>query len=366
MNMFCSVWLFREMSKNSRIKVLILWMICFFPWLSFAGGPSWFTSDDDNSQKWAIVPSYSHNSTYGHIFGARFFIYPAGNTGYYTSLESTVSKDLLFSTSFSYKYWRENGDQFDLTAYYDGFSEPYYGEGNRTKIKDRKDIPIHKIQARLEYVSRIYEHLYGGAFIRFDHRKEKGGGEELFPWELLLSGGFLARYDSRDNYFNPTQGEYYQVQSWLLSRMPSPVFLEGDVRLFFSLKDGLVIALRGMVGLTFLNPSSYLFRFPLGGSNTLRGYRLNRFRGEKYYLSQTELRYTPLKFFTLAGFFDFGSADDDIFLPPRYAFGGGVRFGLPPDYNKKIRVEFGMGLGVEEKQYDIDQYNIIVSFGHPF
>lgn len=349
------------------MKILALCLLCFVSELSFAWGPSWFTSGDDNNQKWAVFPSYSHNSTYGHILGGRFFIYPVDDTGYYTSLESAVSMDLFFSTAFSYKYWRENGDQFDLVTLYDGFSEPYYGEGSETKAEDRKDIPIHKIYMRMEYVSRIYESFYGGAFIRFDYRKEKESElEELFPQELVLSGGFLARYDSRNDYFNPTEGEYYQVQSWLLSTMPSPVLLEGDIRLFFSLMEDFVVALRGMAGLTFLNPSSHLFRFSLGGSNMLRGYRLNRFRGENYYLSQTELRYTILKFITVAGFFDFGSANDEMFRPPRYSFGGGLRFGLPPDYNKKIRVEFGIGLGTEEQQYNVDQFNIIVSFGHPF
>ncbi len=348
------------------MKVFFLYLVCFFSVLSFAGGPSWFTSTDDNNQKWAIVPSYSHNSTYGHIPGGRFFIYPVGDTGYYTALESAFSMDLFFSTVFSYKYWRKNGDQFDFEALYDGFSEPYYGEGSETDADNKKDIPTHKVYVRMEYVSRIYESLYGGAFIRFDYRKEKSSETELFPQESILSGGFLVRYDSRNNYFNPTEGEYYQVQSWLLSRMPSPVLLEGDIRLFFSLMENLVVAVRGMAGLTFLNPSSYSFRFSLGGSNMLRGYRLNRFRGENYYLSQTELRYTILNFLTVTGFFDFGSANDEIFRPPRYSFGGGFRFGLPPDYNKKIRAEFGIGLGTGENQYNKDQFNIIVSFGHPF
>ena len=329
-----------------------------------SGVPSWFTSSAQTRQKWAIVPSYVRNSTYGHIVGGRFFIYPTGNTGYYTALESAVSEDLFFSTAFSYKYWRENGDQFDLTTYYEGFSEPYYGEGNYTRPEDRIDIPIHKVQARMEYVSRIQSALYGGLFLRFDYRRERRAGETnqetpfpRFPLEQVVSGGLLVRYDSRNNYFNPTEGEYYQVQSFLLSDMPSPVFLEGDIRLFFSLMEGLVLALRGSVGLTFLNPASHLFRFSLGGADRLRGYLLNRFRGENHYLSQAELRYTPFRFVTVTGFFDLGAVYERDFPAPRYSYGGGLRFGLPPDYNKKIRVEFGRGE---------DQHNIVVSFGHPF
>ena len=340
------------------MKLVILYFLFFFPFLSVAiEKPSWLTSDDERSQKWAIMPSYKKNATYGHIFGGRFFIYPTGDTGYYTALENTVSEDLFFSTSFSYKYWRTNGDQFLLSADYDGFSEPYYGDGSQTKPEDRQDLPIHKIHIETEYVSKIVSNLYGGLFLQFDHRKERGGGVIQFPWELVLSGGFLFRYDSRNSYFNPTQGEYYQLRSWMLAHATSPVFLEGDVRLFFSLVKNLILAMRGTAGFTFLNPSSHLFRFYLGGPDQLRGFRLNRFRGEQYYLSQTELRYTPWKFLTVVGFFDLGLADQDLSLSPRYSFGGGFRFGLPPDYNKKIRVEIGKGE---------DQFNFVVSFGHPF
>lgn len=336
---------------------LLFILLFFFPVCSFAGeGVSWFTSQDGSPQKWAVVPSYARNSTYSHIFGGRFFIYPAGNTGYYTSLQANMNGDLFFYTSLTYKYWRENGDQFDSIAEYNGFNEPYYGEGDQTKPEDRVDIPIYKVYIQTEYVSKISSYLYGGAFFRFDYRKEREE-KERFPSELLVSGGVLLRYDSRNNLFNPSAGEYYQVRSWLLSRMPSPVFLEGDVRLFFNLFENFVLALRGTAGLTFVNPSSYLFRFSLGGPDILRGYRLNRFRGENYYLSQTELRYTLWKFLTVVGFFDIGQANDTLSLSPRYSYGGGLRFGLPPDYNKKIRAEVGIGK---------DQYNIVVTFGHPF
>ena len=340
-----------------RLYIVFLLLL---PLFTFAEeGLSWLTSKKDSPQKWAIVPAYSRNSTYSHIFGGRFFIYPTGDTGYYASLQANTNMDLFFHTSLTYQLWRENGDQFDFVVSYNGFSEPYYGEGSQTKAADRIDIPIYKVHVRSEYVFKIKSYLYGGAFFRFDYRKEKkeNGRAERFPEELLVSGGALVRYDSRNSLFNPDEGEYYEIRSWLLSSMPSPVFLEGDVRVFFSLFDNFVLALKGAAGLTFVNPSSYLFRFSLGGPDLLRGYRLNRFRGENYYVSQTELRYTPIKFLTVVGFFDFGQAEDTLSLSPRYSYGGGFRFGLPPDYNKKIRAEIGVGE---------DQYNIVVSFGHPF
>ena len=327
--------------------------------------PSWFLFPDKNPQKWAILPVYSHNSTYGHTFGGRFFVYPSGNTGYYTSLEGIVSQGLFFNSSFVYQYWRKNKDQFSFTALYDGFSEPYYGEGPNTKPEDRKNIPTDNIHVNIEYISRLRHHLHGGIFFGFDYRQVDDSQfvseKDTLPFhekEQFLSSGFLLRYDSRDNYFNAIKGEYYELKSWVLFPLPSPIFLKGEARLFFPLyKNYWVLAGRASMGTSLLNSAPYLFRFALGGPEKLRGYRQNRFRGDKYYLSQIEMRYTPWPFLTLAGFFDVGSAGDKLSLPPRYSFGGGLRFGLPPDYNKKIRTEVGFGQ---------DQYNIVVAFGHPF
>ena len=319
--------------------------------------PSWFLTKDKNPQKWAVIPTYSHNSTYGHIMGGRFFIYPSGNTGYYTALEAVLSQKLFFETNWTYQYWRENGDQFSFVSLYNGFSEPYYGEGPDTQPEDRQDIPIDRIHISVEYVSRMRAYLHGGAFFGFDLRSERND-HPLHDREQIFSAGFLLRYDSRDNYFNAIQGEYYQLKSWALFPFPSPIFIEGTAKLYFPLyKNYWVLTGKVSGGLSLLHSAPYLFRWTLGGPNKLRGYRQNRFRGEKYYLSQIELRHTPWPFLTIAGFFDVGSAGDELPLPPRYSFGGGLRFGLPPDYNKKLRVETG---------FSHDQYNIVVSFGHPF
>ena len=318
---------------------------------------SWFLSQEESLQKWAVLPTYSHNSTYGHIMGGRFFIYPALNTGYYTSLEATVSQALFFQTHFTYQYWRKNGDQLAFIALYDGFSEAYYGEGPHTKPEDRKNIPTDRVLMSVEYVSRIRAYLHGGGFLSFNYRKEQSQ-TPLHAKENILSGGLLIRYDSRNNYFNATKGEYYELKSWMLLPLPSPLFIKGEVQLFFPLyKNKWVLAGKGSAGMSLFHPTPYVFRFALGGPHSLRGYRQNRFRGESYYLSQIELRYTPWPFLTIAKFFDAGSAGDSFPLPPRYSLGGGLRFGLPPDYNKKMRLEVGFGK---------DQYNIVVSFGHPF
>ena len=340
----------------------LLAFFLIFPVFSFSAednSASWFLKQDDKLQKFAFIPSYYRNATYGHRGGVRFFVYPSGDHGYYTSFSGELSEDLFFSAKYSYRYWMKTGSQWKFLLEYDAFPDPYYGEGSQTLAKDRKDIPVHNLESYLEYVQKVNKVLFAGVFLKFMQRAEKEKPVQ-FPGEWVLTPGVLLRYDSRDNYFNPTKGEYYQVSAWTVPQKNKPFFMQGDLRLFLPIaSEKLILALRGEAGHTFLKSSSYLLRFHLGGQDKLRGFRLNRFHGEKYYLADIELRYSPWSFMTLAGFFSLGSAEmrEQDFRTPRYSYGGGVRFGLPPDYNKKIRIEWGKGE---------DQTNFVVAFGHPF
>ena len=289
-----------------------------------------------------------------------FFIYPTKDTGYYTGLGMALSEELFFKATAFYEYWRENDDELHFAFSYDGFHDPYYGEGNDTKKEDLQYIQSHKFNVQVEYLLHIESRFYSGIFARFYHRREKDSDNlSKFPVESSLLPGLFIRYDSRDNRFNPVSGEFYELRSWVEAPYLSPLFLEGDIRLFFPLfHTKLVLAVRAIGGLTFLDEATYSFRFNLGGPSALRGFWFNRFRGEKYYLSQIELRYMPISLLTFSGFFDCGSVTDDSFsFPPRYSYGGGILIGLPPDYDKKLRVEFGIGE---------DQFNFVVSFNHAF
>ena len=339
------------------IITVFLYPFILYSWIAIAEGPSWFLSRKNTHHKWAIIPSPSRNDTYGYMGNIRAFIYPVYSLGYYTAISATVSEQQLFSVDFAYQYWKKNDNHLDIFLVYDGFSDPYYGEGKHTEADQLKYISSNKLNLQLEYVTNVNSFLYAGAFTGWQYRKETSA-KPLFPAESALSFGMLLYYDSRDNRFNPSHGEYYIVRSWLLAQRSSPLFLEAATRLFIPLAKNLVLAQHGKIGLTLLQPSSFLFRFKLGGSYALRGFWLGRFRGEQYYLSQTEIRYSPLRFLTLAGFMDVGVADDKaLTMSPRISFGGGIRLGFPPHYHQKLRIEWGFGE---------DQQNVMIAFDHPF
>lgn len=341
-------------------KFTIIAFLCHFilySWTAAADTPSWFLSRKETHQKWAIIPSPSRNDTYGYMGNIRAFIYPVHSLGYYTALSATVSEKQLFSVDFAYQYWKKNGNHLDIFLLYDGFSDPYYGEGGHTEADQLKYLLSDKLNLHIEYVTKVDSFLYAGAFTSWKYRKESSA-KPLFSTESTSSVGLLLYYDSRNNRFNPSYGEYYYVRSWMLMQYSSPLFLEADIRLFIPVAKKLVLAQHGKMGLTLLEPASFLFRFQLGGPYALRGFWLGRFRGEQYYLSQTEIRYSLLRFLTLAGFMDVGIADDEAFtMSPRISFGGGVRLGFPPRYHQKLRIEWGFGE---------DQQNVVIAFDHPF
>lgn len=100
-----------------------------------------------------------------------------------------------------------------------------------------------------------------------------------------------------------------------------------------------------------------MFKYRLGGTDGLAGYYDNRFRGKKYYLQNTEIRYPIWKLFSGALSLSFGDITDESFTNPKLAYGFGIRIGLPPDWVSKIRIDF---------LYGRDQYGLFVDFGDTF
>lgn len=332
-------------------------MMIFWGFYALAG-PSWFLSSS-GKQRWGFIPAYSRNATHGHTVRGRFFIYPVEDVGYYTGWGVAVSEKFSFLTSLFYEYWRENGDEWGGDISYNDFSDPYYGaEGSLPE--NLQYIAARKIKGKLHYLFELEPSFYTGVFALFSYRKELKKPYQ-FPVEYNVSSGLLLRYDSRSNKFNPLRGEFYELRSWVNLPRLKPLFVEGDLRFFFPLiSPYIILALHLQAGWTFLEKPSYFSTFSLGGPKLLRGFWSRRFLGEKYHLSQIELRIIPLPLITLTGFIDMGQATDKkqlLRLPPLYSFGFGVLVGLPPKYDKKIRMEYSVGK---------DQKNFVVSFNHAF
>ena len=175
---------------------------------------------------------------------------------------------------------------------------------------------------------------------------------------------FTHVYDSRDNFFNATKGKRISLSAQWGGHGLGGDFdfykVSGEGRFYKGLRNGHTLALRVMGGYIHGN-IAYGNLFSLGGSNTLRGYEDEQFKGKKMYAATLEYRFPIAKKIQGVVFTDVGSAWDVGGSMPwyadsrsiNYAYGVGVRLQTPIG---PIRLDYGHG----------DQNKFHFSFGTQF
>lgn len=187
-------------------------------------------------------------------------------------------------------------------------------------------------------------------------------------------------YDTRDNVFEPTSGWYHSFSlekaggflggdydftkyNLTLRAYISTQFM-GDVVDISSVKkitDNLskgVLALRAMGGIANTDLPSFA-AYQVGGMNTIRGYDLGEFSGDKSLVLNVEYRFPLSENFQAVLFADWGEAwdyEESINLADlKFGKGIGVRFDTPIG---PIRLDYGINEEGEGKTY--------FSIGHTF
>lgn len=143
-------------------------------------------------------------------------------------------------------------------------------------------------------------------------------------------------YDSRDNVFNPTEGNRWSLSAELAGRGLGGDFTfnkyTAETRNYWDVGSNHVIATRVMAGYADGKmPESG--RFAVGGSESLRGYRDDQFKGDKMFLATAEYRLPIVKKVDGAVFVDAGNAWGD----------SGDNQGYKLD---NLKVGYGVGLRV--------------------
>lgn len=316
----------------------------------------------------SLVPIAGYNPTYRVFGGGGFFWERSPDLGF--GINGIVTQGLVFKVETALRVTHGRWSLRLQNEVGKGF-EPNYGAGPLTNAYDRVDLKLFKNMLRLESLWYAGMGFSVGPTIDYKIRRNfsRDGDPTLAqsrdPYadkEDSWGVGFSQVWDLRDNPMSPRYGWY---QALKLLTFPADLQferagytqLQSEVRLFqFLFSHDLVFAFQLTGGVTFGLPS-YLNEYKLGGTDFLRGYLENRFRGKRFYNQQNEIRFPIYKAVSGVGFMEFGEATNEAFAHPSMSYGTGIRIGLPPDYISKIRIDFAIGR---------DQRGVFFDFGQAF
>ena len=350
-----------------------------FDFISSFEDYSWVFDSKKTSQELAIIPMVYMSRTYGFNWGLRLFTFSPDNKGYYFSTSVT---NQVFSSLFKWdvSYRQANSEIQETRAYgqFSNYFEPYYPtKGMDTLVKDEKKLYTYRLNFNYQRLFKeFYPFFFGGeagtSFLK--ERKPYINDEITFQNEFLIYLKLKGGYDSQDNWKNPSSGQFHQLSLAcvpILNENNSYCLADADLRAYIpihiksSFLKNSVLALRGFAGTSLMAVTSYSTSYRLGGSHVLRGFTANRFWGDKVYFGQTELR-TPLWKDIISGvlFFELGEAAKygKSFSGFLWDYGLGLRFGFPPSYDIKFRVDLGFSTDKEGKH----SYNLIMNFFQAF
>lgn len=214
----------------------------------------------------------------------------------------------------------------------------------------------------------------GFSLLQRDFDQENISGLEG-GWISILQTALI--YDTRDFEPDPTKGNYFEIANEYASKYIgsqfdfNKLFIQG--RTYKKLPFGKRTVLAGRFGIgTIFGSNAPFFEFQdqwspegsinaLGGKQSLRGYRANRFLARSMWFTNIELRYriaeTQLgkqRFaFGVAPFFDAGTVRDhwqDLnFSKIKYSYGLGARIA----WNQSTIISFDYGISKEDKLFYI-------------
>ena len=306
---------------------------------------------------YSLFPFIVYDPELGVLAGAAFVTVPYALPGSFVTTSVQVAGVGLIETDFSYaRRTPLPGIHLFLDANVSTFFQNYFGEGDQTRLEDRRRLYATTFRVKPEARWCLSRQFSLSGFLDLRGRNEEKAVDDndlpvaspVIPDESRLAGGLTVRHDSRDNIFSTRNGTYEQVsvsfQPRALSTLPeaeSGVQLEADARWFrYMGSTGAVLAAHAVAGFSLGEPG-YMYRYNLGGSYRLRGFNDNRFRGKQYLYGQTEARFPLWR--TLAGviFVDGGDVGDEPLRRLLIAYGAGLRIGLPPDDIFKLRLDIG-------------------------
>jgi outer membrane protein assembly factor BamA len=264
----------------------------------------------------------------------------------------------------------------DFSAVHRDISEmPYYGPGPDSRKTGRSDYRLEDTNLELRPGVRIYKGLRGGLIGSYltvnvgpGHSTRYISAENQYRPDVApgidrqtnfwRGGGFLE-YDWRDRISNPTSGGRYMAQyvRYLDNNLGGYSFLRLDLKasqyipLFNRTR---VIALQGSSSLTTTGNTQqipFYLQPSLGGPDTLRGYRFNRFYGNNSVMLNAEYRWELSPIVDMVAFADGGKVFNRWEQWNLHALQSDVGFGFR--FKERTRAVFSLDTGFSHEGFQI-------------
>jgi hypothetical protein len=272
----------------------------------------------------------------------------------------TQNRQIFAQAPFQLFFKKEKYYLYGEVSVYD-YPYFYYGIGNGVPHNYREEYTARYPTCSLTVLQKIAPNSYAGFRIQVDDYKivEKTPGglldQNLVPGSRggLNSGiGPSFLYDTRNNIFSPTKGNYVQLTSWINSKYTFSDYTYGsyvlDARKYIPWHKNDMFGFQFYTNIITGNPPFYQLAM-LGGTTRMRGYYQGRYRDKNYMTAQAEYR---SRFFirNRLGFAAFTSAGlvfnefkniDLLYL--KASVGGGLR--LRFDRNEKINFRIDVAVG---------------------
>ena len=156
---------------------------------------------------------------------------------------------------------------------------------------------------------------------------------------------FSRVFDSRDSNTSPTEGTRYSLAAEIAGLGGNFSFNKytAEVRHYWKVGKSQVVAARGVWGYGS-GSIPYMQKFSVGGSDSLRGYRDNQFRGNRMFTGTVEYRFPIVKRVQASFFADIGNAWEsnsfDLIQGLRMGIGAGIRLVTPFG---PVRIDYATG-----------------------
>jgi len=325
---------------------------------------------------WTPSPVIGYAPSTGLIVGGAFFFYPYEEHGLLGNVQLMVlpQQSARFKASLEASYLNAwPGVDVNTQGSYDNMRGLYYGVGNDTRVVDQLETEPARLNAEAGVAFALtnklklaVDALYGLTQEKRATAIEALGGSAEGALDGHRAGGRLTlRHDTRDSMFSSRYGgvrELWTDGFWLQGSRAS-----GRGRVGVRLKQFIplyapdwVLALRGEGGISF-GQYAYDTNYSIGGISLLRGYYDNRFRGHHYAAASTEVRFPIWLFISGVAYGETGmcwvDGRENSLEHLALVGGGGLRFGLPPDFLIKLRFDAGFGR---------DQWGIFFNFNEAF